>query len=340
MRWTLETADSPARVLLPALITLTDYATRVADLLYAVASVENRPARAVYTDMALIDADTQRVIVRTNAPPGTVAVADGLTTTAGINHLLLSAATSEALGENRFVLPGKKPKRARDLLAQALLEPGSEVFTIRIPLSPISGQLPLRHMSLPEPPFGRRVSQLLYRAAWAAHDAAARSLATQDLNGFAAGVNSGVTADLCAALAALGSTARDGFAVRFGWASKWSIPQTYNRPTITFGRALLPVLTEAADFLRMRNTAHHAHATVTGPVVALRQATQNSGGTVTILAGPGSSSDLLDRRVTVHLSEDRYRQAIRAHLLTESVTFDGEVTQQGNALVMSEPNPR
>ncbi|MFB9711915.1 hypothetical protein [Streptosporangium nondiastaticum] len=296
--------------------------------------------RAVYTDMALIDADTQRVIVRTDAPQGTVTVVDGLMTASGINHLLLSAATSEALGENRFVLPGKKPKRAKDLLAQALMEPGSEVFTIRIPLSPNSGQFPLRHMDLPEPPFGRRVSQLLYRATWAAHDAAARSLATQDLDGFTAGVDSGVTADLCAALASLGSTARDGFAVQFGWASRWSIPQTYNRSTITFRRALLPVLSDAADFLRTRNTTSYGRATVTGLVTALRQAAQNGGGTVTVLAGPGSSVDLLNRRVNVHLSENYYRQAIRAHLLMESVTFAGEVTQQGNSLVMPEPDLR
>jgi hypothetical protein len=347
MRWTLSLGERDAAVLLPAFTDLTDYAGRMAELLQALANVEGRPVQAVHADMVLTEVDTQQISVSPDSPSGTITVAEGVAASRRISDLLLSAATTEVLNEPRLALPRNKPKRAKEFLAQALFGPswpGSYVFSVRIPISDAGTNVRRAHQSWDVrtnmPPFPRRVSQRLYEAVLAAHDAAAEAADFGALDGFAERAPQGVSADLCEALAGLATSSRNGFSVSFAWSPLWPVPHSYTRPLARFPADYVPILEDASALLRGEDPrpATYSRARIIGPSVALRRPEQGEGGVITVLPRSASSQDLVARRINIRLSSAAdYDEAARAHWQERDLVVEGDIVRRGNAYDMAQP---
>ncbi|GAA2133318.1 hypothetical protein GCM10009760_09360 [Kitasatospora kazusensis] len=344
-RWTL--SDREATVLLPVLSDLADYPNRMGELLERLAVVENRTVLDIHGDMVLTDTDSQEIISRPATPSGTVPLIAGARAVSSIRDLLLSAATAEVLDEPRLVLPRNKPKRAKDFLGQALLGPskaGSYVFSVRIPLGDdpqadltASARAAARLGAAPlPPPFGRRVAQRLYRAVHAARDAAAQSMEADDLGAFELQAEHGVSADLCQALTGIGESSEDGFAVRFSWSPRWSVPHSFSAPRADFPQDLVAVLAAGADQLRASDPSPQVYpdALILGPSISLTRAKDQNGGVILVAAGPGSTPELAGHQIRIRLEPEHYDKTAAAHSRHHDLLFQGTVIKSGNSYSM------
>jgi hypothetical protein len=172
----------------------------------------------------------------------------------------------------------------------------------------------------------RQVSLRLYQAVRAAHEAAdAALLSANGLEPFTAGVDQGVSANLCEALAGFGGSAGHQFQISMTLAA--TRRNAANLAPVRFRRDHLPVLKEAATELRARTPEEDV--AITGEVVRLHREGQSTGEIT--LVGRIEDSDVLDLPIS------DYEAAMRAHQEMRQVMVRGSLIRRGARFYLSGP---
>lgn len=315
--WSRDETD----VLVPVSAGLRDYRLRVAELVGAVAAVEQRSREEVFRDLRSPRLDVQYIRTMPEGPSGTTPLRDGFKAIKGVQELFLAAATSLVLEAPTAALPAKKPQRAWNFLDDVRLGlpgEGSYVFRVETPLDSTP--------RLEEPLDPRTVLLRLREAAQAAHLAARQSARERDLGVFEQLVGSGVTANLCEALTDLGGRNRNPFEIRFAWAP--AVPSPEGERTVAFDSDVINQLHVAGKHLRELPSADRA--TVTGQIRELRQELPNQFGRVLVEGVLSVGQEVqVDQRVWVHLSATNYRLAIQAHDRSSPVVATGRLRTSG-----------
>src|SRR5262249_40239707 len=130
---------------------------------------------------------------------------EGATFIQKAKDMMLAAACAAV--NPRVYYPSRKPAQAMDYIRRARLgqtEPGSFIVTILSPVPPSLAD-PSGHFIALEEPYERQVTRVLAGALDSVRRAAEDAASTGQVNGFIQAVPSGVSANLCDALAGMGS---------------------------------------------------------------------------------------------------------------------------------------
>ena len=193
-------AHGRPEIILPRTERLGDYASVVAMLIETFAQTSGQDELTVYRLLVVADRDVIRVRVA-ESDDGSVTLSGGADLIGGARDMLLSAACS--LRDPRPVYRAGANREAADLLKRVRLgqtDQGSFVVTLLMPaLLPPMPALP------PDPddrnaPIERRMTRRLVEALGAVREAVERTVAGEE-GAFGGSVASGVSANLCEALA-------------------------------------------------------------------------------------------------------------------------------------------
>lgn len=245
-------------VVLPLNSEFGDYPDRLADLVHLVALVEHRPVWSVLNELSAPDGDIFRFRLSSPTSDSGVARLDtGIKIVTNSRKSIYSAACS--VYRSQPVYKKEKYKSPDELLKRCMLgqtEVGSFIVTVIIPMphSVVGREDPYLPFDAEEDlgnePYSRQVSTTLIRGLNVLHQGA-RSQETKQIT---AGVASGVSANLCEAMAELkppdaGSTL--DIQVRWSGARR-TIPVDYPR-TLKFARPDFDVIRRAGRELRSQS---------------------------------------------------------------------------------------
>jgi hypothetical protein len=320
--WTRTAADDEFEVLVPNSSQLRDYPVRIAELIETVAQVEQRGEDEVLRDLQSSTLDVQHIRTQPEGPSGTIPIREGLKAIGGVHDLLLAAATSTPSDARATVLPSQKPSYAWDFLNGVRLGPttrGSYILRVETPIEPAedpealaSSRKVLLHM--------RNAVQDAYSAAW-------QSAREHSLDVFTGFVSSGVSANLCEALADIGGQQRSPFEIQFSWAPK--VPVTDDGPaSVDFDSNVIGQIKRAGKYLRELPIAESA--TIIGRVIELHQDSPQRLGRV-LLQGKLTTgkTEETDQKVLVQLPARIYQLAVEAHRTSRRITVTGQMKKSG-----------
>ncbi|WP_210586809.1 hypothetical protein [Streptomyces sp. GESEQ-35] len=348
-RWELEWGGQRHRVLLPLDSDLADYADRMAELIGALSATEGRPPSVVHQDLTLTGLDVQYIRTMPRTPSGTIPVQDGVLAVTSARDLLMAAACDTVAEEHRLVQPRRKPQRAKDFVESARFgpsAPGSYIFTVQVPLPEATSEGSLfedvPELDVAPEPFGRQVSRRMYEAVTAARTAADRAAVADDSAPFSEGVEQGISADLCEALAGIGGQdprssqpgngnrqVGHGFSLDFAWSPRWPVP--YESSVTEFPQRLVSVLREGAQDLRRQEPDRGV--TIVGRPTKLKRVADFGPGEVTVEGRlMKENGDLVgqQRQIHLHLTEEDYDRATDAHRTRRDLKIEGDLTRRGN----------
>jgi hypothetical protein len=185
-----------------------------------------------------------------------------------------------------------------------------------------------------EEPYERQVTQWLASALNSVRQAAEDAASTGQVNGFVQAVPSGVSANLCDALAAMGSFS-EGYRtleIQFSWSrNRPLVPEAVVPNRILFASDVFPVIRQAAVYLK--ESSPREEFEIRGLVVKLDRPDAAATGRVTI-------HGLIDdqpRKVVVELRDSDYHQAVTAHDQGRLVGCSGVLIREGRAFRLHEP---
>jgi hypothetical protein len=247
------------------------------------------------------------------------------------------AAACAAVAPRRY-FQTRKPTQAVEYVRQSVrlgqTERGSFVLTILAQLPPALAA-PVQTTMFAElldplEPYERKVTRTLAIGVATARRAAEEAAINGKLVPFDTAVAQGVSANLCDALAGLGSTIPDSLVdLDFTWSR--SRPVVEHLPThVTFSNEMLPVLREASRLLRETSTAEEYE--VYGVVTRLERQDPGDGRVTvtTIREDP-------PRQVTIALGEREYGIALEAHREGMPVTCFGTLRKEGRRFMLDGP---
>ncbi|WP_257457673.1 hypothetical protein [Archangium lipolyticum] len=328
--WLARRGGEELELLLPLDPTPGDYMSRLAEVVSTLEAAEARPRSEILDDIAATTADTVRFrFLGPTFEQHSVNVEHGVHIYENVRELLLAAACA-AVGP-RPVFSTRKPTRALEYLTTVQLAPparGSYVVTVRSPVPPT-----LAHQGAPLPeadePFERRVISTLATSLAGAHRAAIRAASGATFQPFHDEVASGVSANLCEALAGL--VARSGART-----CEITVAEAPSRPGleerhVSFSADVAPVLREAARVFRA--SALREDFELEGLVIRLERGEGATTGIVTVAGVVDSSL----RKVRLELEANDYPTAIEAHLKARPVRCEGELVREGRAHVLRHP---
>jgi hypothetical protein len=323
--WVKRGADGReiADVLVPSSRDLRDFITRMAEVLCALQRVEGRTYNEILDSLASTYQDALRIRVASRATAdGTLPLVRGAIIIPRIEELI-GAAASSALQRRR--VHKRRSGRVQEFLRHARLgqtQRGSYVVTIVSELTTPE--------TLFEEPFERRVLGTL-ASALDAVDGAVR--AEDRVAAFDASVAKGVSANLCRALSALGSSeGHEQIEFQFTWAAVR--PAHALRSAFTFDTSAMPVIEEAARYLGAE--APRDGFVLRGWVKQLRHEDPNFWnvpGAVIIEA----HVDEAVRGVSVQLAPDDHLKAVRAYESGAPVICVGELIHEGKSYRLENP---
>lgn len=325
-----ETHGRQRRVILPLSREFADYALRLSELLDVVQDEEQRSQLSIVSDVVNALKDVVRVTWSgPETRDGTVPLDLGANIVERAKDLLRAGACAAV--ERKASYASRPPSQVTEYLAQARYgqtESGSYTVTLLSPLSPSltgaeAGKLFESQVS---EPFGRAVTLTLAEALGEVEHAAERSLESSTLEAFRAAVPKGVSADLCSAVAGLGSYEGASAALRIGFTWAPSRPVSPGTPTaLVIKPDHMPVISRAARALRQK--APRGSYTMRGHIVRLTRGETDNLGEVTI----AGFVDDAPRKVHVALEGPEYSLATAAHDQRELVVCSGRLEQAGNA---------
>ena len=333
--WRTETG-SP-KIVLPLSNDLDDYAQVIADAIATLSRYEERPQQQILRDIEESTADLIRIILNgADTEDGAVPLEEATQLVIHARDMMLSAACSAV--QPRPVFLGRKPAEATDYLKSVRLaqtERGSFVLALRSEVPPLLGvgQTTLfpEVASETSEPFERKVTLTLATALTETRNALQETIATGEIGRFYKGVEDGISANLCEAVAALVLPDRDrDVTVRIAWSPTRPAPR--NSPnTVRFSSDVLPILREVARVLKEK--AMYSGFPVTGSVVRLSRDAVDGAGEVTIVG----FVEGVARRIKMVLKESDYALAIQAHQETRLVSMEGELVRSGNSYTLLSP---
>jgi hypothetical protein len=208
-------------------------------------------------------------------------------------------------------------------------EAGSFVVVLESPVTPALSTAPT--LDATTDPFERTAVLMLARVGERVRQSISETTATGKLDRFAEGVEAGVNANYCDAIARI-LEEDDGrsLALSFGWAP--SRPIHGHAPSrLAFSRGEAEILRAASTFLKER--APIAGFEVLGAVVKLESTTVAAGGNATLAA----LVDDVIRQVVVTLGADDYKAAMHAHQNELEVSVEGELERDGRSYHLRNP---
>ena len=313
-------AEERPEIILPRTQRLGDYAGIVSQLIEIFAKAAQKDEIALYRDLVTSDRDVIRIRTR-ESEDGSITAGDGVNLIRGAYDMLLAAACS--LDNPQPLYRAGANKEANSFLSRVRLgqtEQSSFVVTLLTPVVPP----PMQRASDPEwglhdDPVERRVTKRLAGALTAIRQAAERTIRGDD-DAFLRGVEQGVSANLCEALAGALEPFRT-LDVVVTWAR--TRPATPVDEVFFFASGDVPILQEAARLLREREPQPDVR--LIGVVQELRRNETETDGTVTI------RTSIADRNQSVKavLKQSDYERAILAHKEKTPVVVRGDLERTG-----------
>jgi hypothetical protein len=303
--WTLVESEEQFEVRVPTDRRLRDFPLRMFDLLHTLAIVEDRDLGSIVVDLTTTNLDTMTFRLLPEGAPGTVPLFNGVDALAGVRELVLST-TYAAMLNRPLLVQGRRPIEVRNFARRVRLgtpQAGSWMISAQLQLPDTGNQ---QRTETPEP-LARQVSLQMHRAVGAALRSAGEALRGHATEPFVRRAESGVSANLCDALAKLG---RDGvpYEVRFGWAAQRPVQVGSGR--FRFDAPVIAALKRAAE--ELRNTLPDGRVEVNGTVAKLSRETGDVG-TVVITGLARTDYGEAELKVKVRLTPDLYDLAVEAH---------------------------
>lgn len=309
--------------------TLRDYERRLVELLTLLQDVEKRSMAAIAEDIFSAPFDVVRLgAEHAEFSSGSVTLDAGVALVNSAKEMLLAA--SCATVQHRPYFPTNRPAQATDLMRRARLgqtERGSYIVKVFIPM-PSAESSPL-FAEVVEEPFERKATRTLMRAVRAVVDAAKESEIAGTVRPFLSKVKSGVTANLCDALADLSNVRADALSLDIGWSAM--IPSPRNQSAILIEPRVTDILREAGRFLKGAPEVKR-QTLITGVVTDFHHEDEPEGRVIV-----SSVIDDKKRRIIIKLSREDYRQAWHAHDNRLPVICRGELIQHGRTFELIEP---
>ena len=277
-------ASGRPEIVLPRTDRLGDYALVVSRLLDEFAKIAEQDELATYRDLIGADRDVVRVRACGGGDDdGSVQVDAGVEIVAQSRDMLLAAACA-ARNPPPFYRAGSN-KEATEYMRRVKLgqtEHGSFVVTLLAPVPPLLApvQLPLDRSwaKIEDEPMDRMVTRRLVEALEASRSAAEQALSGEGA-AFDHAVGSGVSANLCEAVAGLIDQSQ-GLEVAVTWAKTRPTPETHRK--IAFSKSDSEIFREAARTFRLRQPKESE--TLFGTVHKLKRDLGETEGEVTLKA--------------------------------------------------------
>ena len=329
--------EARPEIIVPRTERLGDYASVVSALIETFAQVSGQDELTVYRSLVIADRDVVRVRAA-ESDDGSVTLNDGVDLICGTRDMLLSVARS--LRGPRPIYHGRVNQEAADLLQRVRLgqtNQGSFVVTLLTPALP-----PPTPALRPDPddlnaPIERRMTRRLVEALSVARGAVERT-ADGEEGAFGESVASGVSANLCNALARI-IEPFPTLEVGVSWAR--TRPMSAPPPLVQFSRADAVFLREAARSLGARaSQPHRDHASrldvrLQGFVQLPRRGQASFGGTMIELAANVSGQR---QSVVAVLEREDYERAVQAHRDRALVVLAGDLDRIGQRWRLLNPH--
>jgi hypothetical protein len=312
-------------IILPRSSMLADYPAVVSRLISIFASLDEGDEVATYR--SLVGADRDVIRVRAQGTDGSVPIDVGVRMVSQARDMLLAAACAVEspqpayrAGANR----GAIEYMSRVMLGQT--EQGSFILTLLAPVPPrLAPETEGRCPPVADEPIERQITRRLMEALGAARAAVERT-ASGEGGAFDGAVGSGVSANLCEAVAGLAEQG-GGADIATTWARTRPMPEV--RRIVRFSLSDAGILKEAARTFRLRQPK--ADVTLFGTVHQLRRDQKDIEGLVTLRA----MVDDKPQSVTAVLDQANYTVAVRAHEGKTPVIIHGDLERVGQRWQMT-----
>lgn len=316
--------DRP-EIILPRTDRLADYPSAVSSLLTIFAKVVGQDELATYRDLVGADRDVVRVRAIGAEDDGSVMIDAGVKIVSQARDMLLAAAC--AVRTPQAIYRAGANREATDYMGRVRLgqtEHGSFVVTLLAPVPPLlsqSTQMTLEPTWAPldDEPLERMVTRRLVIALEASRNAAELALSGEG-NAFERAIASGVSANLCEAVAGLIEQS-NGLDVSVTWAKTRPAPEAQRK--VSFSNNDAEVLREAARTFRLRQP--QPDVTLFGTVHKLRRDQTEVDGVVTLKAVVENKL----QSVRAILDQTNYSVAVQAHDAKKQVMMTGDLERSG-----------
>lgn len=325
-----------AEVILPFDKSVGDFVIRMAELVRALGTIEQRPVREILNDISQSTSDVVRLAFGGETyDDGTMPLETGARLIGRAWDAVAAVASVTVVRQP--IAPPRRPDQAREFLRRVRLgqtERGSYILIVQSPVLPalnFQGELIPAPDDSQAAPFERRVMVTFARALEATQQAYAEASTTRSMDKFWDGVQEGVSANLCEAVSGmLEDPETRGLTARFTWSPARPAPP--DAPSlVTFDREAGEVIREASRLLRERTT--ESDVEVEGEVIGLLRPKGLEGGKVTI----ESTLDGRTRLIQIELNVTEYLDAIEAHKDRTVVRCRGELIYRGGRYHLVNP---
>ena len=322
------TAAERPELLIPRTDRVADYAGVVSELIGILAASCGRDQFALYRDLIGADRDLVRVRARGADDDGSLSIDAGVGLVSYARELLLAAACAASNPQSLYRAGANK--EASDYMNRVRLgqtEQGSFVVTLLAPVPPLlQAPLDAAWTDFEDEPYDRKVTRRLMDGLEACRSAAELASAGNGMVEFERGVDRGVSANLCEAVAKLVEYSA-GLEVGVTWARTRPGPQVHRK--VSFSTSDAEILKEAARTFR----AHRSRQDVElfGTVYKLQRDQAQLAGQVTLKA-------LVDKRiqsVKAMLDQASYSLAVQAHDRKLPVVVRGDLERVGQRWQLS-----
>jgi hypothetical protein len=327
-----------AEAIVPGRRDLADYVQRMKDVVQMLAAVEVRPTWQVLSDLSSPPADIIRL--QMSAPDttlGTLPLVEGIRLIDGARSLLLAAACSAR--QTAPFYPRQAYKEALEFLQACQLgqtERGSFVAKILAPVPPeINRQGALFDSDedawIVSEPFARQSTVRLMTALGHIRGA----IDSGDYAHILEGVDMGVSANLCEALASMQPEGdQSNLRIRMTWSSSRPRLPMAVESVVGFSQAAFAIIRESGR--KLREEVSPTRRRIEGRVINLKAESSlldGFEGTVTLRADIGGAPT----RVQVVLNSDDYKKACDAHRDGQAVAVTGLLQREAKLYHLLQP---
>ncbi len=321
--WIKRIQNEEYEILTPKKRMLDDFVERISDALHTLSVVEKVNPEEILAKISSVSTDVVRVrVVGPSTTDGQIPLANGVELIKQTYDMILSAACGEIT--KKAVYPGRKYEQAMKYIAGVRLgqtEVGSYVVTAHSPL-PQSDQRSIVNDA--EDLFGRRVLKQFSKALSAVHTASAQALSQGNLESFNTIVESGVSANLCEAIAGIRShDPSANVVIDLDWAPSFD-PPTELPKHFEFSVAQIPILQQAAEKMRESDVVEDFE--LKGWIMRLEREAPSGTGRVIVVS---SNEDYENKHIRIELSGEDYVRAINAHKAYHVIRCKGSLKREG-----------
>jgi hypothetical protein len=313
-------------ILVPVSAEIADYASAISQVIRLVSTFESRDELTIYSDLTRADRDVIRVRAPDADDDGSIRIDNGVEIVQRSRDMLASGACA-AIETRRAYRLGKM-QVAQDYMRRVRLgqtEHGSFVVALLAPIPPalsLTAQIPF----WPEfelEPYERQVTRVLSRSLHSAQAAIVASNRGDGANAFNEAISSGVSANLCEAIASI-IDQTNSVEISVTWAK--TRPAPIAREQVVFSETDGEILREAARQFLLKEPRRDER--IIGYVTNLRRQEDQFDGRITIKA----IVDGKVKSVSADLLKPEYEVALRAHEIQAPITILGDIETEGRRL--------